>query len=70
MTAEAVQFLSGFFSRIWAFFTGWYLPGTNVTPVAWALFLLMVIVFIKCFKRLLNTPDASAGGSFKVGDKK
>lgn len=70
MTAEALQFLSSFFASIWKYFTGWYLPGTNVTPVAWALFLLMVIVFIKMFKRLLNTPDASAGGSFKVGDKK
>ena len=67
MTAEALHFLSGFFARIWTFFTGWYLPGTNVTPIAWALFLAISVIFIKTFKRLLNTPDSSASGSFRKG---
>ena len=34
-----------------------------------ALFLLLIPVFIRLFKRLLNTPDASGGGSSrKAGD--
>lgn len=63
MTVEAVQFLSGFFARIWSFFNGWSLPGTNVTPIAWALFLAMVVIFIKSIKRILNSRDSSAGRS-------
>lgn len=71
MTAEASTFLGGFFAHVWKLFNGWKLPGTNVTPIAWALFLLLIPVFIRLFKRLLNTPDASGGGSSrKVGDSK
>lgn len=63
MTFEASTFLAGFFAHIWKFFISWKLPGTDVTPIAWAFFLLLVPVFIRLFKRLLNTPDASGGGS-------
>ena len=71
MTVEASTFLAGFFAHIWKLFNGWKLPGTNVTPIAWALFLLLLPVFIRLFKRLLNTPDASVGGSSrKAGDSK
>lgn len=67
MTAESLQFLTGFFASIWSYFNGWFLPGTNVTPIAWALFLALSVIFIKTFKRLLNTPDSSASGSFRKG---
>lgn len=71
MTNEAVSFLSGFFNSVWKLYNSWKLPGTNVTPIAWALFLLLMPVFIRLFKRLLNTPDASGGGSSsKAGDSK
>lgn len=71
MTAEASTFLAGFFAHVWKLFNGWKLPGTNVTPISWALFLLLLPVFIRLFKRLLNTPDASGGGSSrKAGDSK
>lgn len=61
MTSEALSFLSGFMLSVWQYFISWFIPGTNVTPAAWALFLLLIPVFIRIFKRLLNTPDASGG---------
>ena len=70
MTGEAYGFLQGFFKHIFKLYNSWKLPGTNVTPIAWALFLLLVPVFIRLFKRLLNTPDASGGSSKKAGDSK
>lgn len=69
MTGEVLTFVSGFFSNVWQYFISWFYPGTNVTPAAWALFLLLVPVFIRLFKRLLNTPDASGGVSSKGGDR-
>ena len=70
MTVEASTFLSGFFANVWKLYNSWNIPGTNVTPIAWALFLLLIPVFIRMFKRLLNTPDASGGSSKKAGDSK
>lgn len=63
MTAEALDFTFSFFHTIWYLFIGWKLPGTNVTPAAWALFLVLVVVFVKTVKRLLVIPDSSAGSS-------
>ena len=71
MTAEAVQFLSGFLAQIWKYFVSWNIPGTNVTPIGWALFIALVMIFINTFKRLMVIPDASASGSSpKGGDSK
>lgn len=63
MTVESANFLVGFFAHIWNLYNGWKLPGTDVTPIAWALFLVMVVIFIKSLKRILNTRDSSAGRS-------
>lgn len=53
MTAEALTFVSSFFADIWKFFNSWKLPGTNVTPAAWAFFLRLCLssfVFLSvCF---------------------
>ena len=63
MTGEALDFSFSFFHEIWKLFISWHIPGTNVTPAAWSMFLLLVVVFVKTLKRLLVIPDSSAGSS-------
>lgn len=49
MTADGFEFLSWFFPSIWQFFTSWKVPGTNVTPASWFMFIIVagiVLVFI------------------------
>ena len=39
MTADALLVLRTLFGSIWALFNSWYIPGTNVTPAAFFIFL-------------------------------
>lgn len=40
MTADALLVLQTLFKSIWMLFNSWYIPGTNVTPAAFFIFLL------------------------------
>lgn len=53
MTTDALMVLSVLFDTIWTLFTSWHIPGTRVTPAAWAFFVLGTVLAIKILKRLL-----------------
>lgn len=61
MTSDAILVLRSLFSTIWMLFTSWHIPGTNVTPGAWAFFALTFVLVLRIFKRLFGS--GSGGGS-------
>lgn len=62
MSADALSLLSGLFSGVWQLFTGWYLPGTNVTPAAFALAILFIWLLIRRIVRMFDTQSTMRGG--------
>lgn len=42
MTADALLVVHMIFSMVWQLFNSWYIPGTNVTPAAFAFFLWLL----------------------------
>lgn len=61
MSADALSLLSGLFSAVWQLFNGWYLPGTNVTPGAFALSILFVWLLVRRIVRILDTQATMKG---------
>ena len=47
MTGEVFNFLKECFALFWQLFTGWNVPGTNVTVGGWILFALSVGVLLR-----------------------
>lgn len=41
MTDDALLVVKCLFTDIWSIFTSWHIPGTNVTPMSMALFLIV-----------------------------
>lgn len=52
MTRDALSFLSGVFDVLFSIFTSWHIPGTNVTPAMWFVFLLSVGVLSRFLGKL------------------
>lgn len=61
MSGDAVSLLGGLFSAVWSLFTGWYLPGTNVTPAAFALAILFIWLLIRRIVRMFDTQSTMKG---------
>lgn len=57
MTADALLVLQTLFTTIWRLFTSWRIPGTPVTPAAWAFFALTVVLVLKVFKRFFSQDE-------------
>lgn len=55
MTSDAILVLQTLFTTIWRLFTSWHIPGTNVTPGAWAFFALNVVLVLRIGKRLFGS---------------
>lgn len=47
MTGEVFNFLKECFALLWQLFTGWNVPGTNVTVGGWILFALSAGVLFR-----------------------
>lgn len=62
MTNDAVSVVEFLFSKIWSFFICFNVPGTNVTPAAFAVFLLAASFGLRFFlswsKSLPSSADA------------
>lgn len=58
MTKDAVLVLECLFQTIWQFFTAWHIPGTGVTPAAFALFLIVASLGLNLLFRLLGVAPA------------
>lgn len=52
MTSEVLSFLKGVIAVLFSLFTSWRIPGTDVTPGMWILFLLSVVVLFRFLKKL------------------
>lgn len=52
MTSEAFSFLKGVISQFFKIFTSWHVPGTNVTPAMWFVFLLSVGILFRFLGKL------------------
>lgn len=61
MSADAMSLLGGLFSCFWQLFTGWYLPGTNVTPAAFALAILFITLLVRRLVRMFDTQTTVRG---------
>lgn len=61
MSADALSLLGGLFSAVWELFTGWYLPGTNVTPAAFALAILFIWLLTRRLVRMFDTQSSMKG---------
>ena len=60
MTDDALMVLECLFSTLWALFTSWYIPGTDVTPAEFFMFLGFAGLSITFLFRMLGiTPDTS-----------
>lgn len=64
MTADAELVLVALFDTIWRLFTSWKIPGTNVTPAAFLIFLLFAALALRYLKNLF-TLSSSVGSEFK-----
>lgn len=53
MTQDAYSVVQLLFSSIWGLFTGFNIPGTNVTPAAFFIFILFVGIVIRFVHNLL-----------------
>lgn len=51
MTSEVFSFLKQCFALFWKLFTGWNVPGTNVTVGGWILFFLSAGVLFRFLAR-------------------
>lgn len=54
MTSDAMLVVKTLFSTIWSIFTSWHIPGTNVTPMAMALFLIVACLGLRFLYSLLG----------------
>lgn len=54
MTDEAMLVVKTLFTSIWSIFTSWHIPGTNVTPMAMALFLIIACLGLRFLYSLLG----------------
>lgn len=70
MTQNAIDVLTFILAWGWRFLTGYYIPGTNVTPGAMLFFILLASLVINFFRRLFNVTVASHGLPEKAQNNK
>lgn len=72
MTDDAISVLNCLFQTIWSLFNSWCIPGTNVTPAGFFLFLISAGVGLRYAILVLNRPDnvMNLANSFKSAPAK
>lgn len=61
MSTDAVEVLKCIFQTVWRLFTSFDIPGTNVTPAMWALFVLCAGFGLRFFLSFSHSmPSASS----------
>lgn len=65
MTQNALTVLRFILAWGWRFFTGFYIPGTNVTPGALLLFIFLITVVLGWVKGLFNAQVSSKSSNDK-----
>lgn len=59
MTYNALQVLKFILGWGWRFMTGFYIPGTNVTPGAAILFIILVTLLFNWLRGIFNAKSSS-----------
>lgn len=60
MTSDALLVLKTLFQTIWALFSSWHIPGTNVTPAGAFLFLASTGLVFRFIPRLFGVTSQAA----------
>lgn len=63
MTNDALLVVEALFRTIFALFTSWYIPGTNVTPAVAFFGILFVVTFFRVFGKLFGAFETSQSHS-------
>lgn len=63
MTNDAIAVLNCLFQTIWSLFTSWHIPGTNVTPAGFFLFLISAGIGLRYALLILHRPPAGYGNA-------
>lgn len=58
MLADGFSVISTVFTQCWRFFNSFYIPGTSVTPAAFGLFSLSVVLVLKIVSLLTKSKDS------------
>lgn len=66
MTSNALAVLDCLFQTIWALFTSWHIPGTNVTPASFFLFLISASIGLRYVLSFLHSPNSGARSGFNA----
>ena len=61
MTSDAIAVLNCLFQTIWSLFTSWCIPGTNVTPAGFFLFLISAGIGLRYALMILHRPPSGYG---------
>lgn len=62
MTNTALQLFQTILNGAWLLFTGWHVPGTNLTPAAFFFFCLAAALSIRFIKHLMSGRSNNSGG--------
>lgn len=63
MSDSALQIVGALFEVIWKLFTGWHIPGTEMTPMGLALFFASAGIGLRFVLQLFGSNSASAGSA-------
>lgn len=69
MTSAGLQALSCIFENAWKLFTSWHIPGTNVSPAMWFMFLLVIPMGFKMVFGILGMTGVFSSYSIEDGIK-
>lgn len=65
MSDDAILVLECLFQTIWSLFTSWHIPGTDVTPASFFLFLISAGIGLRYVLQFLHSPNASVSGFYQ-----
>lgn len=57
MTSDVLNFFVEFFRLGWNLLRSFYIPGTNITPLAWILFSSFVVILVRFIKSVFGSND-------------
>lgn len=65
MSNDVIQIITAPMAHIWRLFTGFHIPGTNITPAMVLFFVPFVSLIMKFVKDLLSMNGPSGGDNVK-----
>lgn len=69
MTSNGLEIVTCIFSNAWKLFNSWHIPGTNVSPAMWFVFLLVIPMGIKMVLGILGMTGVFSAYNIEDGIK-